>query len=253
MRLKNIIVLFLIVLTQAYGFSQDYVHPTKEIDKVEIIANTAVVLRTHQEPNLLISSSNNRRKKKNTSGLQPTFSKDNTGFNVFVEQDDRRLKVESFQTRLEEPLVIYLPERMKLSVESRSHNDIRISGFINEIEAKADHGDIRIADVTGPLILENSHGDIFVVFKEVSQHSPMSFINSIGDIDLSIPSNANADIELSIRGGELFTDHSLVPVEVPKKEEEKTRTSNFINAKLNKGGVSITIMTSRGDVLLRKQ
>ena len=51
-------------------------------------------------------------RKKNTSGLKPTFSKDNTGFNVFVEQDDRRLKLESFKTRSEDPLVIYLPETM---------------------------------------------------------------------------------------------------------------------------------------------
>lgn len=253
MRSHKVILLFIVVLISTYGYSQDYVYATQEIDKVEIVANTGVILKTHKEPNLLISSLDNRRMKTNTSGLKPTFTKDNTGFNVFVEQNDRRLQVESFQERREAPLIVYLPETIKVSVESRSHNDIIILGFSSDIEAKTNHGDIRIEKVTGPLILENSHGNTYVIFSEVSQKSPISIVNSIGDIDITLPSDTNADIELSVRGGDLYTDHDLVSVDAGEEETGETRTSRFLNAKLNQGGVSIMILASRGDVYLRKQ
>jgi hypothetical protein len=253
MKLKKIIVLIIITFSIFEGFSQDYVHSTKDINKVEIIANTTIILRTHNNPSLLISSAENNRIKKDALGLKPTFGKDNTNFNVFVEQNNNTLKVESFQPRIADPLVIYLPETIKISVESRINNNIYISDFKNEVEAKTNRGDIKIMNVNGPVIVENTRGNTFIIFEEVIQNSPISIINSRGDIDITIPENTKANIEVSVPRGELYTDLELITVEEYEKKIGKIRASRYIKSKLNDGGVSITIIASLGNVYLRKK
>lgn len=253
MKLNTIIALLFIALFIPHCFSQDYVYPTKDIDKVEITARTSVILKTHKAPNLLISSVENKRLNKNNSGLKSTFGKDNTGFNVFVEEKNGTLMVESFQPRTAKDLIIYLPETIKVSVENLLNNDISISDFKNEVEAKTDTGDIRIINVYGPVIVDNSRGDTYIIFKEVNQNSPMSIINSSGDVDITMPSNTKADIEVSVPRGELYTDFTLVIDKTLEKENIKARPSRYIKSKLNNGGVSISIIASRGNVYLRKQ
>jgi len=223
MKPNKIIVLLFIVIYSSYGFSQDYVHSTKGINKVEIVSRTSVILKTHDDPSFLISSVENKRIKKDASGLTPIFGKDNTGFNVFVEQSNSILKIESFQPRTEGDLIIYLPEDIKVSVENLLNNNISISDFKNEIEAKVDRGDINIENVNGPVIVENSRGNTLVIFKEVNQNSPISIINTHGDVDITIPSNTKADIEVSVPRGELYTDLELVTVEKYEKEEGEIR------------------------------
>ncbi|MEO1030343.1 MAG: DUF4097 family beta strand repeat-containing protein, partial [Bacteroidota bacterium] len=181
------------------------------------------------------------------------FGKDNTGFNVFVEQNNGTLKVESFQPRTTKTFIVYLPKTMKVYVENLWNNDISISGFTSEIEAKADNGDIKIENVNGPVIVENARGHTEIIFSEVSQSSPMSIINSHGDIDITLPSDTNADIEISAERGELYTDFNLVAIENYNNDDGERMDSRYIKSKLNEGGVSISIVSSRGDVYLRKQ
>ncbi len=253
MKLEKLIALIVITFSIFKGFSQDYVHSTKDINKVEIIANTTIILKTHDNPSLLISSAENKPIKKDALGLHPTFGKDNTGFNVFVEHNSSTLKVESFQPRIADPLVIYLPETMKVAVESRINNNIYISDFKNEIEAKANRGDIQIINVNGPVIIENTRGNTFIIFEEVNQNSPISIINSHGDIDITISENTKASIEVSVPRGELYTDLEFVSVENRKEANEKMRSTRTIKSKLNGGGVSIMIISSLGNVYLRKK
>ena len=253
MKFKKIIALVVITISIFEGFSQDYVFSTKDINKVEIIANTTIVLKTHNNPSLLISSAENKRIKKDALTLKPIFGKDNTGFNVVVEENDKTLKVESFQPRIEDPLVIYLPETIKISVESRINNDINISDFKNEVEAKANKGDIKIVNVNGPVIVENTRGNTFIIFEAVSQNFPISIINSHGDVDITIPENTKANIEVSVPRGELYTDLELIPIEELEKERDNLRASRYIKSKLNDGGVSIMIIASFGNVYLRKK
>ena len=253
MKSKTIIVLIVITLSLFEGFSQDYVHSVKDINKVEIIANTTIILKTHNNPSLLISSAENKVINKDALGLKPVFGKDNTGFNVFVEENDNTLKVESFQTRIADPLVIYLPETIKISAESLINNNISISGFKNEVEAKTNRGDIKITNVNGPVIVENSRGNTFIIFEEVSQNSPISLINSHGDVDVTIPENTKANIEISVPRGELYSDFKLITVEEYQKEISEIRALRSIKSKLNDGGVSLIIIASLGNVYLRKK
>lgn len=255
MKINRIITRLFIALSFSSSFSQDYVYSTEDINKVEITSRVSVVLKTHDDPSFLISSKENKRLINKDTNLKPTFGKDNTGFNVLVEQINNILKVESFQPRTANDLIIYLPETMKVSVENLVNNNINISNFKNEIEAKVYNGDIKMINVSGPIIADNTRGNTIIIFETVSQNSPMSIINSHGDVDITLPTNTKSDIEISVPRGELYTNLELVPIEKSKKEEEeeRMRPSRSIKSKLNEGGISITIISSRGNVYLREQ
>ena len=249
MGIHNIITLLFVVLFVAYGHTQDFVLSIEGIDKVEVIARTSVVFKTHDDSTFLISSRENNRLIQDDSSLKPFFGKDNTGFNVYVERYNATLKVESFQPRAAEDLIIYLPETIKVSAENRLNNDIIISDFKNEIEVKANKGDIKIVNVNGPVIAENSKGNTFIVFDKISQNSPISIINTYGDMDITLPSGTKANMEVSVPRGELFTDFELVTAE---KFQNEVNPSRYIQSKLNDGGVSISLVASKGNIYLRK-
>ena len=255
MKLNYKITLFFIITCFPLAFSQDFIYPTKGIDKVEITSRVSVILKTHNYSNILISNKENKRVKKAAFGLKSTFGKDNTGFNVYVEQDNSILKIESFHPRTEDDLIIYLPENIKIFAEIINNNDITISDFRNEIEAKTNNGDIKIENVNGPVIIENSNGNTFLKFNEVNQNYPMSIINSHGDIDITLLENTKANLEISVPRGDLYTDLELTTIEKQEKglDAYEKRDSRYIKSKLNDGGVNITIVSSRGNVYLRKK
>ena len=253
MRTYPIIAFYMLLAGAQQSAAQDYQYPTEEIEKVYIVANTTIVLKAHAHPYLLIPSPENKRAKKNDSGLKPAFKKDNTGFNVWVENTRRTLNIESYQPRFADPLILYLPASLKVSVENRYHTDVRISGFSNEIEVKANHGDVIIENVNGPLILDCGHGNTYVTFTEVNQSSPMSIINSHGMIDITLPQETSANLELDVPRGELYSEFELAGMKTNKKGFQKGRASDQLTSELNGGGVPIMIFSSWGDVYLRKQ
>ncbi|MEL7147058.1 MAG: hypothetical protein AAFO69_11865 [Bacteroidota bacterium] len=233
--------------------AQDYRYQMDNIEKVYIVANTSIILKAHSDPQLVIPSPENKRVQRKDTAKGATSGQDNTGFNVFVEKVRRTLNIESLQPRFADPLIIYLPETIKVSVENRFHTDIRISGLSSEIEVKADHGDVILENVTGPLIVDCGHGKTSVNFSEVNQQSPMSIVNSHGVIDVTIPAETNADIELSVPRGELNSEFELEGVGIDQQGFKTGRTSANLTSKLNGGGVSIMIFSSWGDVFIRKK
>ena len=245
MKQNKIFILLITLLFIRNSFSQDYSYSIKDIAKVEIVSRVNIILKTHKSPTFLISDYENKRIRKPDSNLKPVFGKDNTGFNVFVEKQNSTLKVECFQPIKSRALVIYLPETMKISVENLVNKNITIYDFTNEIVAKADNGDIRMINVSGPIIVQHDRGNTFIEFSKVSQNSPSSIINSRGDIDITLPSDTRADIEVSVPHGELFTDFELEPI--------KRSSSRYIKSKLNDGGVNIIIIATRANIYLRKQ
>ena len=253
--MKTLLIHFILALCSIQLLSaQDYEHSLEGIDKVVIISDVTVVLNTHKSSNFLISSQENTLINSNAKGLKPTFGKDNTGFNVFVEKMNSTLKVESYQPRTADDLILYLPENMAVSAEIRNNNDVIIYDFTNEIEAKTNNGDVKIEHVNGPVIIENENGNTFIIFDEVNQNSPISIVNSHGDIDITLPANTRASLEVYVPRGELFTDLDLVTVEkVEKNEDGKMRKTRNITSKMNDGGVSIVLVASRGNVYLRQK
>lgn len=246
--LKKTVLLGALLVGFPHSYAQDYTYEMNDIERVYITANTSIILKAHQDSRLVIPSPENTRLKK-TEVTAVSSKEDNTGFNVSVEKSKHTLNIESLQPRFSDPLIIYLPQSIKVSAKNRYHTDIRLSGFLNEIEIIANHGNVILENVSGPLILACGHGDTYISLAEVNQSLPMSIVNSHGMIDITLPSEAQATLELTVPRGKLYSEFKSEGL----PDKTKGRAGTHLTTKLNGGGVPIMIYSSWGDVNVRKK
>ncbi len=185
-------------------------------------------------------------------GLKPVYGGgvDNTGVGLSVEKNAGSVSVTCllpFTSSRE--YTVKVPESMAVEVSSECqyNNDIYINGMKNEIEIQSCHS-IILKNVTGPLVLSTISGDIEVTFSSLASGKPFS-INSIsGEIDITLPANIAADVELSAISGRMYSDFDFGN----KSKEMNQVGGNVLSTKLNGGGAKFSIVTVSGNIYLRK-
>ena len=256
--MKSYITIFILFTVLSSCIAQDYSYSLEGITKVSITTEVSIVVKQHTKNELLIPESENKRAKnaEKSEGLRSVFSegrKDNTAFGVHLEKAGNHLILKGVRSRLEDDLIVYLPSDMKIVLEVPDNNDIHVYNMTGDIEAKANNGDIVMKNVSGPMVVYNHNGHVTIVFDVVSQESPISIIDSKGNIDISLPGNTAADLNIKTSRGELYTDFNLEDMERLPDEENPKKKSRAIKGKINTGGVLITLVASYGDVYIRKK
>jgi len=114
------------------------------------------------------------------------------------------------------------------------------------ITARASSGNIKILEAQGGVqTVRTSSGDIRVELEEISEEiSEMSFQSTSGDIDLSIPSDIAADIDIGTTSGRISTDFAVTV--------EGTMEKNEFRGTIGEGGIFIRLRATSGDVTLAK-
>ena len=147
-------------------------------------------------------------------------------------------------------MYIKLPKNINISVNGGNMGSIYMEGFTGEVEAETNVGSIQMKNVTGPITANTSVGRIDIDFDKVSQKSPITISSSVSEIDIAIPANTNADLELKTQGT-VYTNFDFKMPE--KKGMPNVSRRKSIVSKLNNGGVKIYIKSSMGNIYLRKK
>lgn len=241
----------LLIIT-ATVIAQDYTMSLEGITKVIISAETTIVVKSHDTDTFLIKESENYRdiNAEKSKGLKKITGRgdSNTNYGVEVIKEGTSLMVKGLRERRESNLVIHLPKRMNISVESLANNEIYIDGFSSEIETVNHQGATVLSNLTGPIVAENGNGNITVVFSTLNQSSPTSIVADNGDIDIKMPSDASINITAKTPRGEFYSDFDL------ELDKEKPTATNIraLKGKINNGGVEINIQNLKGNIYLRQ-
>ncbi|MCW8849066.1 MAG: DUF4097 domain-containing protein [Melioribacteraceae bacterium] len=126
---------------------------------------------------------------------------------------------------------------------STSGGDIEVDSKDGKVFASTSGGDIVLKASNGPVSAKTSGGDITLKYN--GDNNGISLVTSGGDIDVVIPSNLNADVELKTSGGELdnnFSNNKMSKVSKTKLE-----------GKFNNGGSPLICKTSGGDISIREK
>ena len=172
-------------------------------------------------------------------------------------------------------------------VKKQKEYMIVIKNVNKEIEIDLIAGSFQLENITGPVVAKTGHGNINIIFSELNQESPMSFISRVGDIDIYFPPEAKGNFKLYAGGGEIYTNLKFqmedwkekskskpgVNVNIPRYRYARTMSEPLIvkrgsnlafsyvdimginydfKGTLNGGGVEITIRSQNGDIFLRK-
>lgn len=191
-------------------------------------------------------------------GLKPLYGTgcvDNTGAGVAANESDGVLTLCGATKSSEEANYVFnIPKGVSVSIDYNSpfaNENVEIKDMEGEVEVASLNGDIKCTNVTGPLVLNSISGNIDINISKLNQNSPTSISLISGDLDITLPVNSPANLELSTMTGTTYTDFDIKP-ETKNGDLKRIGGSN-IETKLNGGGVSVSLSCTSGNIYLRKK
>jgi hypothetical protein len=250
------------ILCAGNAFGQEFKSNVKNIKKIEIGQLSGEVTITGTSGSeLIIKADGLSELPERAKGLKPLSAggTDNTNLGLNVAEAANIISISGATKQSSEASYTFMvPEGIAVKLDYTSpftSSDVQVKDFKNEIEISTMNGGINCENVSGPLIFDVINGDITIMFSAVNQSSPMSVKSINGEVDLTLPSGAKADFDLSSLQGDIYTDLDIL---VDKKENENGEARflggmNSIKGKLNGGGVKVTVSSINGNLYLRKK
>ena len=263
--MKKLIVLLILCSSTAIFAQKTYkkslqgiktVRIESDVDITVVSGNTSELILTEEKgkhENHFPTFGDKNKKKDRKKGLKAIYAggTDNTdGLGFSVTKEGTVLVVRDLKSHMQrENIKVTLPKTMNINIDSGNLGDIVIDGFTGEVEADSNVGEITLKNVTGPVTAHTSTGTISVVFTKVSQSAPISISSSVGEIDVSLPANTKANLDLRTNG----TVYTNFDFKAPPKKGLPNRSGmKNISSPINGGGVKIKLKSSMGNIYLRK-
>ena len=158
-------------------------------------------------------------------------------------------------------LEIQVPAKTNLNLSSMNGNVISVDGVDGDIEVSNMNGHVRLNGLLGSVVAHSDNGNLFAVFRELPGNKPMSFSSMNGNVDVTLPPTAKANLKIRSDSGDAWTDFELqrLPAEAPRVENDRTRRGQLriiadttINATINGGGTDLDLRTLHGNIFIRK-
>ncbi|MEO8887272.1 MAG: hypothetical protein ABI367_14495 [Mucilaginibacter sp.] len=152
-------------------------------------------------------------------------------------------------------LLIKVPRNIHLKLKAgfmqSEISKISLKDLTGELEINGAALVTEVNNVTGPITFSsNTIVSSKIIITNIkwpnANANPKPLINisaHTADVDISVPENAKATIDVNTSNGDIYSNLNLV---------NKRRSSNF-SGDLNGGGPSIVVNTNYGNVFLRKQ
>jgi DUF4097 and DUF4098 domain-containing protein YvlB len=119
-------------------------------------------------------------------------------------------------------------------------NDLRVTEAQGTVHVTTHAKDVDLSQIYGDSIVENRDGRISV---EPAGSYGIQATNDKGDVEITLPPNANATVEGHTRNGEIMNDYGLTV----SGDQDKT-----VSGKIGAGGPTIQISSDNGDLGIKK-
>lgn len=212
-----------------------------------------LIISSHDQATIQVLVKGYKSLPERAKGLRPLGSGgvDNTGIGLNYKQVNNVIQlVESVYNNGRQVYHIKIPNTTALIIKYTGFQggDILIKDINQEIEISAQSSPIKLENITGPVVANTLGATIEAVFSKINQTSPISITSTGGEIDITLPSNTPANLQLNAMGGNVFTDLDIKSTEGKGKANEN---QNFA-VKLNGGGVDLQLHSLGGNIYLRK-
>jgi hypothetical protein len=134
-----------------------------------------------------------------------------------------------------------VPRQVWLDELSTLDGEIVIHDVAGSIQARNLHGDIAGINVSGSVVAHALTGNIMMSLRSLPErHEPFTLATINGNVDLVLPAQANANLELSTVAGNIAGEY---PYRVSSVPGDSTR-----HAVVGAGGVRMELTTVRGNI-----
>jgi hypothetical protein len=126
-----------------------------------------------------------------------------------IEESRNVVRIEANSWRHSVNIEVRVPRRTSLDLSTINSGDILVRGIEGEISLQNTNGGITVEDAAGSVLAEAVNGDIVVRLNRITPDKSMSFVSMNGDLDVTLPADARANLRLSTENGEIFTDFDV--------------------------------------------
>jgi len=134
-----------------------------------------------------------------------------------------------------------VPRQVRLEQLSTLEGNIVVRDVEGAVKARSLHGDIEEVNVAGSVVGRALTGNILVSLRRLPDRQfPVKLETLNGNVDLLMPAQANADLELTTVAGKILGNYAFEVSSVPG---DSTR-----RARLGEGGVRVELRTVRGNI-----
>jgi hypothetical protein len=136
---------------------------------------------------------------------------------------------------------LHVPREVRLDEISTLEGGIIVRGVEGVVKARSLHGGIAEVDVSGAVVARTLTGDISVSLRALpDSRSPVKIETINGNVNLLLPTEPNADLELSTVAGRILGNYAFQASSLPGDSTRRVR--------LGEGGVHIGLRTVRGNI-----
>lgn len=170
-------------------------------------------------------------------------------------------------------VLVQVPPATSLVLSTVTGGAVTVDGINGSIEVNNVNGSIRITDAGGPVIAHATNGRVVVTLKQVVAGKPMSFTSFNGNVDVTLPASAKANLKLRSDRGDVYTDFDIQTTNPPPRtatrpnddRDDRARDRDSrdnpryrvemdraIYGSINGGGADFELRTFNGNIYLRK-
>lgn len=255
MKMKKQLLIILGICAGSFSLLAQEFKLAKSTGTLEIKEVNEVKIEGYAGKELIFTSRDfDRENDDRAKGLRAISSlglEDNTGLGLSVIDNNGVIEVRQLKKMDGPDIIIKVPQGMaiKYSHSSPHGSDVEIKNLSSEVDVSTVHNDVRLENLTGALKIRTVHGDIDAKFTGEIKN-PVSLSSTHGHVDAAMPTGVAANLKLNTSWGEIFVDPGF-KLEFDKSGD-MVKYSDKLTAKLNGGGIEISLSSTHDNVYLRK-
>jgi hypothetical protein len=196
--------------------------------------------------------------------LMPSGAKSLPGgtFQLDVDENDNTISVDSDWDSGRLDIVAKVPRRANLDLSTANESEIIVRDIVGTLQLENANGPISATNINGSLIAESVNSSITATFAGIDASGAVSLTSMNGDVTLTLPAKAGAELRIDSGRGEIESEFELdvKPSKPVIQRDERTagregvsvRVEQVIVATVNGGGPVIRIKTLNGDLRIKK-
>lgn len=219
-------------------------------------ARIEVIGEERKDVQLQITMLGGERKIKTPSGMKTLAG---SGGAVSVEEEDNEVSVESESPTGRFEVIARVPRRANLDLETVQDGSIVVRDISGTLELQNVNGPITATNINGSVIGESVNDAIQIGFSGISTSGATSVSSLNGDITVSLPPNAGAELRIDNAQGQIDSDFELdvKPTKATIERNERrggvsVTMEDVIVATVNGGGPVIKLKTLNGNIRIAK-
>jgi len=120
------------------------------------------------------------------------------------------------------------------------NDDLRVTGSKGPVHLTTHSKDVDLSQIAGDTSVVNRDGGIAIALEG---NYAVDARNSKGDVEITLPANAQATVEGSTHNGDIVTDFGLSVI---------GDTNKSVSGRIGSGGAKVSLSTSNGDLRIKR-